>query len=1217
MKKLSSKILALIMAVVLIMTSVISVSAQSFSTNSLLTTSVKGNNWMSGVKDDTPLTEISIPGTHDSGTKNVDLPIWSKTQTLSITEQLNIGVRYFDLRLEHVSDVYYNAQIVHGSSNCWNGNGGHLTLYEVLEDMYAFLKSNPSETLIVSVKQDYGDDINALANDVNTLIDLNSNYWFTGSYTPTLGNVRGKCVLATRISEVGRGISLSWGDQGSDGAAVDSGWMKVQDRYKMSASSKWSNAAKPMLDEKKTSGVWYVNFMSTTGGGIAGVESNASSMNSYFRTYEMMNNKCYGIVVLDYANEDLTAKIYKANDLVAKAQPNNETGQYYYRLNLDTWDDVPSSWQSVSCRLYYKTDNGTGQEKSVLLFDQTDFYKGYAFVAAVTNNDFTGYVDGYPTRVQMTFNWTNNDGIGINQRLYVGSGPSDNLTLIGKNSIRYTTATNTSNEFSSDASTYPKIKSVAFADTGNLNVSVPAVDSDAVNRYTLKYSIYDQYNVRWQQDSASLSIDTSYPGVSFSGNKLLIDKEANNIAPNTTFNIYAVYNSSGTVLKSAPRRITVSPNKIPYTFVNYDGTVLQSGSDYAGTTPVYTGDTPKREPDQNGHYTFTSWTPLQPLSVDNNTYTAFFTANAHLVSRSVVQKAATCTEPGISTNYCTCGYSWTSEIPATGHSYITVRKAPTCTEDGYEREVCRIDGDIKTENVLKATGHDTENAIRGNYVAASDGENGYVPFYCPICNEEIVSMREYDSVNMTAYYDAVGVVDGIKADPDYSSYNSEYVSRLESAVADARAIEDDDTIKHLQSNVDAATEKILTAVSEFSHNIGVNYYTLTFIFDNGVSRKLTYKEGTAVSDISVPANTATVNTETEHTIYRWETIKTVTQNKTYVESSITRPHTFNTYISPDIEHTGSCVEDVTVEHRCICGYTYTEVTGKGSIHNWGEWSSNGDGTHSRHCLNDSTHAETADCVINTETHTCVICSYILNSANYENYLSMAKNLIESDSKKYSEDSVENLKQTVEKAEADYKLADSQAKVDAISSSLINAIFDVMSTIRYYSVKFTYVVDDVTVVTALTVDKTYDSNVTLSIPAEALANASVEKWTLYLPDSNIISKCADNVTSLTITVNDNAEYVAYIKTDKTQQDAKSKIALTDNNGRVTQIIYVENAEYTVSIDGNVLTLTNGDITYSLNAKNVLFKKVSGFFADGETIGDTFTVSTDIEIKTLYA
>ena len=1220
MKKISSRILAIVLAALLIFTSAVPISAQSFSTNSLLTTAVSGNNWMSGIKDDTAISDISMPGTHDSGTQNVDLPIWSKTQNLSISEQLNIGVRYFDLRLEHVQDVYYNAQIVHGSSNCWNGKGGHLTLYEVLEDMYAFLDQNPSETVIVSVKQDYGNDINALANDVNTLIDLKSNYWFTGSYTPSLGSVRGKCVLTTRITEVGRGINLNWGDQGSDGGAVDFGWMKIQDRYKMGTSSKWSNAAKPMLDEKKPNGVWYVNFLSTTGGGIAGVESNASSMNSYFKTYEMMNNKCYGIVCLDYANEDLTAKIYKANDLVAKAQPDNERGQYYYRLNLNTWDDVPASWQSVSCRLYYKSNNGTGQENSVLLFDQTSAYKGYAFVAAITNNDFTGYVDGFPTRVEMSFHWTNNDGIGIDQRLYVGSGPTDNLTLIGKNSIRFTSATDSSVSFSADSNIRPQIKSVAFADKSDLNVSVPAVDSNDVNRYTLNYSIYDQYGVKWQNNSASLNADADYPGISFSENKLLVDKNANDIAPNTAFNIYAVYNSASGVLRSSPRRIIVTPNKIPYKFVNYNDDVLQEGADYVGVTPQYSGETPKREPDENGHYTFTSWTPLSPLSVDNNVYTAFFTVNKHLISKTVVQKTATCTESGISTNYCTCGYSWTSVTPATGHNYITVHKAPTCTEDGYDKEICRVDGEVKTNTVLSATGHDTENAVRGDYVAASDGENGYTPFYCPVCNEEIVSMRKYDTVNWNAYYDAVGVVNGIMADPDYSSYNSEYVAEFETAVASARSIETDESKNQLQSNIDEAANQINKAVADFCSKIGVNYYTLTFAFENGVNRKLTYKEGTAVSNIAVPANTATVMTESTHTIYRWGTIATVTQNKTYVESSATKPHTFNTFISPDIEHTGKCTDDVSVEHRCICGYSYTESNGKGTVHEWGEWTSNGDGTHTHRCLNDSSHTETDVCVVNTETHQCVICSYKLNTANYEHYLALAEKVLNSDSKKYSVEALENHQAVVEKAKEDFKTADTQAKVDAVSSDLINSIMTVMSTIRYYTIKFSYVIDDETVVTVDTLEKAFDSEVTLSVPSSALTNAYVEKWTLYNADNGTITRCGESVTSLTFSVSDNAEYVAYIKTgsgDASDVSQKSTVTLLDNDGRVAQSVELENGEYSITVDGATLTLASGDKTYTFTAKNVVFRKVTGFEFNGEALGNTIEISSDVSIKTIYS
>ena len=133
----------------------------------------------------------------------------------------------------------------------------------------------------------------------------------------------------------------------------------------------------------------------------------------------------------------------------------------------------------------------------------------------------------------------------------------------------------------------------------------------------------------------------------------------------------------------------------------------------------------------------------------------------------------------------------------------------------------------------------------------------------------------------------------------------------------------------------------------------------------------------------------------------------------------------------------------------------------------------------------------------------------------------------------------------------------------------------------------------------------------------MENATVEKWTVKIVESGSIKKCQADGASLTFDITDNVEYVAYIKTDKTENAQKSKITLTDNNGRVTQVIYLENAEYTVSINGNLLTLTNGDTAYTFTAKNVAFRKVNGFTVDGEAVGDTFTVSSDIVINALYS
>ena len=66
--------------------------------------------WMSYIHDDTKISDISIPGTHDSGATHSIFDVAGKCQDLSIKQQLRVGVRFFDLRLQLVNDEF---KIVH------------------------------------------------------------------------------------------------------------------------------------------------------------------------------------------------------------------------------------------------------------------------------------------------------------------------------------------------------------------------------------------------------------------------------------------------------------------------------------------------------------------------------------------------------------------------------------------------------------------------------------------------------------------------------------------------------------------------------------------------------------------------------------------------------------------------------------------------------------------------------------------------------------------------------------------------------------------------------------------------------------------------------------------------------------------------------------------------------------------------------------------------
>ncbi len=70
------------------------------------------------------------------------------------------------------------------------------------------------------------------------------------------------------------------------------------------------------------------------------------------------------------------------------------------------------------------------------------------------------------------------------------------------------------------------------------------------------------------------------------------------------------------------------PEKVTISFVNYDGTVLQTSQELIGSMPAFSGETPEKPADSSYTYSFTGWEPqLAEASVDT-TYTAVFSSEA-------------------------------------------------------------------------------------------------------------------------------------------------------------------------------------------------------------------------------------------------------------------------------------------------------------------------------------------------------------------------------------------------------------------------------------------------------------------------------------------------------------------------------------------------------------------------------------------------------------
>jgi 1-phosphatidylinositol phosphodiesterase len=102
------------------------------------------SSWMRDITDDTRVISLSVPGTHNSC--SIDGPLgFSKTQDLDLSDQLNAGVRFLDIRLSHYQDnLFVHHDVVH-MGKCYG---------DVLAVCSSFLKRYPSEVILMSVKDE-------------------------------------------------------------------------------------------------------------------------------------------------------------------------------------------------------------------------------------------------------------------------------------------------------------------------------------------------------------------------------------------------------------------------------------------------------------------------------------------------------------------------------------------------------------------------------------------------------------------------------------------------------------------------------------------------------------------------------------------------------------------------------------------------------------------------------------------------------------------------------------------------------------------------------------------------------------------------------------------------------------------------------------------------------------------------------------------------------
>lgn len=310
---------------------------------------ISHTSWMRDIPDSTRVTELSIPGTHDSC--SIDGPLgFAKTQNLDLDDQLHAGIRFLDIRLAHYQDnLFAHHNAVHMEKS----------YAEILAVCSSFLQKHPAEAIFMSVKEEerfdgvlgkfapseaFGrfrrDPVNWVIRSDTFEEAFKARTWqhvdkpslfYNFSvprpdgasdgrvFTPktTLGEIRGKIVLLRRFEaskDVGADFTHWPDNQHFKGDATFA--YSVEDCYRNPGEENKYDCIVAHLDEARNGapGDLYITFASAVG-----MKANRYSkiINKYLNVYLAgLPKGRVGIVVMDYFEQPrkLVSNVIKMND---------------------------------------------------------------------------------------------------------------------------------------------------------------------------------------------------------------------------------------------------------------------------------------------------------------------------------------------------------------------------------------------------------------------------------------------------------------------------------------------------------------------------------------------------------------------------------------------------------------------------------------------------------------------------------------------------------------------------------------------------------------------------------------------------------------------------------------------------------------------------------------------------------------------------------------
>lgn len=257
-----------------------------------------GSKWISQINENSSISDLIIPGTHDSATYLLNgfyVP-FGKTNNLNILEQLEAGIRFLDIRCTYKDNKF----ILCHSFLMFSG-----TLDQVIQNCYSFLQNEKDEFIIMSIKEDYTNDSNfdnAMDSYILSIQESMNNIFYLENKLPKIKDVKGKIILFSRYSTSLGFQTSNWKDNST---SIVSPFIKVQDEYKNNNSKKIEKIKEFNNDDFAGLKLNYTNIQAN----FLSIFQNAKLINSYLK--EITFNP--SIIVFDYPTSDNIKKIIEFN----------------------------------------------------------------------------------------------------------------------------------------------------------------------------------------------------------------------------------------------------------------------------------------------------------------------------------------------------------------------------------------------------------------------------------------------------------------------------------------------------------------------------------------------------------------------------------------------------------------------------------------------------------------------------------------------------------------------------------------------------------------------------------------------------------------------------------------------------------------------------------------------------------------------------------------